>query len=76
MNQRVAIARALISHRPRLLLDEPFRGLDPALKRRVIQVVLRHSDTVLLITHSPEEAEYMGADSYRLDELMKHSKRQ
>ena len=52
------------------------RGLDPALKRRVIQVVLRHSDTVLLITHSPEEAEYMGADSYRLDELMKHSKRQ
>ena len=76
MNQRVAIARALISHRPLLLLDEPFRGLDPALKRRVIQVVLRHSDTVLLITHSPEEAEYMGADSYRLDELMKHSKRQ
>lgn len=76
MNQRVAIARALISHRPLLLLDEPFRGLDPALKRRVIQVVLRHSDTVLLITHSPEEAEYMGAESYRLDELMKHSKRQ
>ena len=76
MNQRVAIARALISHRPLLLLDELFRGLDPALKRRVIQVVLRHSDTVLLITHSSEEAEYMGADSYRLDELMKHSKRQ
>lgn len=70
MNQRVAIARALISHRPFLVLDEPFRGLDPETKRRVMDLVDLRADTVLLITHSREEAEYMGAKIYRLEELM------
>ena len=39
MQQRVAIARALAYDAPVLLLDEPFRGLDAALRARVIACI-------------------------------------
>jgi ABC-2 type transport system ATP-binding protein len=61
MKQRLLIARALLA-RPRvLLLDEPTRGLDP-LSARSLRTFLkddicrRHGCTVLLATHSAEEA--------------------
>ena len=37
--QRVAIARALVRKRPLMLLDEPFGGLDPGLRREMIALV-------------------------------------
>ena len=39
MQQRVAIARALAYDAPVLLLDEPFRGLDAALRARVTALI-------------------------------------
>jgi ABC-2 type transport system ATP-binding protein len=61
MKQRLLIARALLG-RPRvLLLDEPTRSLDPFSARRFRQflrdeLVARQGCTVLLATHSAEEA--------------------
>jgi ABC-2 type transport system ATP-binding protein len=59
--QRLLIARALLA-RPRvLLLDEPTRSLDPVAARALRQFLReelcgRQGCTVLLATHSPEEA--------------------
>ena len=61
MRQRLLVARALLA-RPRvLLLDEPTRSLDPIGARAFRQflredVVGRHGCTVLLATHTAEEA--------------------
>jgi ABC-2 type transport system ATP-binding protein len=61
MKQRLLIARALLA-RPRvLLLDEPTRSLDPISARRFreflrTEIVGRQQCTVLLATHSADEA--------------------
>ncbi|MET0428353.1 MAG: ATP-binding cassette domain-containing protein, partial [Microvirga sp.] len=58
--QRVALARALVSHRPLLLLDEPFSSLDPGLRRGMIRLVdalrRRRGITVVMTIHTPEDA--------------------
>ena len=65
MQRRVAIARALVCQAELLLLDEPFKGLDYALRQELMGVVReecrRKGQTVLLVTHDPEEA-YCLAD--------------
>ena len=62
MKRRVAIARAVCYDADILLLDEPFKGLDAELKTKVMDYVRRHSQgkTVILVTHDPAEAAYMG----------------
>ena len=59
MNQRVSIARALAVTPDLLILDEPFTGLDPALKERVRDLINAHVEksraTVLHVTHSVRE---------------------
>ena len=59
--QRVAIARALVMRRPLLVLDEPFAGLGPALRRTMLDLVCRLSEdtgmTVIMVTHDPADAQ-------------------
>ncbi len=58
--QRVALARALAARPLFLLLDEPFTGLDAALKQSLIDGLkqwLAHSDaSILSVTHDVSEA--------------------
>lgn len=64
MKQRLAIARALSTSPDLLLMDEPFSSLD-ALSREQLQDILlevhaRHGATILIVTHSIEEAAYLA----------------
>jgi NitT/TauT family transport system ATP-binding protein len=68
MRQRVAIARTLIL-RPRIILmDEPFGALDPAIRLNMQDLLVglwRDIEaTVFFITHSIEEAVYLGDRVY------------
>ena len=60
---RAALARTLAADAPLMILDEPFRGLDIALKGRIIDRLWTSGTagrTVLLITHSEEDAESLS----------------
>ncbi len=64
MQQRAAIARVLVNDAPIMLMDEPFGALD-ALTRERLQDELadlwaKTGKTVILITHSIDEAVYLG----------------
>jgi NitT/TauT family transport system ATP-binding protein len=64
MKQRVAIARVYANHPQVLLMDEPFGALD-AQTRTIMQedlseMFLTEGRTVLFITHSVDEAIYLG----------------
>jgi NitT/TauT family transport system ATP-binding protein len=64
MQQRVAIAATLILQPRILLMDEPFGALDPRIRLRMQELLIRlwteQQGTVFLVTHSVEEAVYLG----------------
>lgn len=65
--QRVAMARAYLYPSGVLLLDEPFKALDPALKARLIKQLIalneREKRTVIFVTHVIDEC-LLLADNY------------
>lgn len=59
--RKLCVAMAMIGEPPVIFLDEPSAGMDPAAKRYMWDVISRvcaerHDSTVILTTHSMEEA--------------------
>ncbi len=72
-SQRVSLARAFAVPHPRLiLLDEPFTGIDRALRDallpRMQQRAAQLGAPVLSVTHDVEEALMLGAEVIRLEQ--------
>ena len=70
MRQRVAIARTLILKPRIILMDEPFGALDPSTRMHMQDLLIslwrKQEATVFLVTHSIEEAVYLGDRIYVL----------
>ena len=70
MRQRVAIARTLILKPRIILMDEPFGALDPVTRLNMQDLLVslwrEQQATVFLVTHSVEEAVYLGDRVYIL----------
>jgi NitT/TauT family transport system ATP-binding protein len=70
MRQRVAIARTLILHPRIVLMDEPFGALDPRTRLNMQDLLVRLARetqaTVFFVTHSIEEAVYLGDRTFIL----------
>ena len=63
MKRRVALARGILLPADVLLLDEPFRGLDPETRRQAAGLISSEwkGRLILMVTHDEEEARMMGA---------------
>lgn len=66
MRQRVSIARAFACHSDIILMDEPLKGLDIALKQNMIRSFTRiwktDRRTVIFVTHDVGEALMLGEE--------------
>lgn len=65
--QRVAMARAYLYESKVLLLDEPFKALDTALKQRLLKALIDLNEksprTIVFVTHAIDEC-LLSADEY------------
>lgn len=66
MQQRVAIARAMAVEADLLVLDEPFKAMDEALRTSVIAHVAKTPAAILLVTHEEQEAQLLNCDIIRM----------
>ena len=68
MKRRTALCRAILTPSSVLLMDEPFTGLDDAMRRQPIRHLLARlaARLLLLSTHSPEDVSLLGGKCFRL----------
>ena len=69
MKRRTAILRAVLAPSHMLVMDEPFTGLDEALKLEVIRYILgnRRNRFLLITTHQEEDVKLLGGVRIQLD---------
>lgn len=71
MQQRVSLAATLILEPQILLMDEPFGALDPKTRLKMQELLVQLwrdvEATIFLVTHSMEEAVYLGDRIFRME---------
>ena len=76
---RVVLARTLLRARPLMLLDEPFAALGPRLKMEMLDLVRELAEdtgaTVLMVTHSPDDALRLGGKTVLVADSEAHPPR-
>ena len=68
MRRRASLARALMFGGDVLVMDEPLKELDDAMRRRMLELIAENlpGRTAVLVTHSREEAERLGLAIVRM----------
>ena len=68
MKRRTALLRALLAEHELLFLDEPFKGLDDDTRQSVMTYTREKAagKTVILVTHSREEADFFADNTIML----------
>lgn len=66
MQQRVALARAMAIDGDLLVLDEPFKAMDEALRKQVMAQIGTTNAAILLVTHEESEAQALGCEILRI----------
>lgn len=68
MARRVAVVRALLPEGDLVIMDEPFKGLDPENKGKTVDFVLRHLEgrTLIAATHDKEDIRLLQAQCLNL----------
>lgn len=71
MSRRVAVARALSRDFDILLLDEPFRGLDPDTHKKTAEFInsLSKGKTVIAVSHNQEDIALLNCRAVDFDKL-------
>lgn len=69
MRRRISFARALAFDADLLLLDEPFKGMDLPLIRRLAPLIQNLSIPVIMSSHSPEEQDIIGGHVLAMDQM-------
>ena len=69
MARRTAIVRAVLADSDFLLMDEPFKGLDPETKLKTVHFVLENlkNRTLISATHDKEDVELLQAGLLNLE---------
>ena len=64
--RRAAFARALAYKGKLLILDEPFKGLDEPLMRRMAEITVSSCANILMVSHSDAESALIGGETVTL----------
>ncbi len=68
MKRRAAIVRAIMADSRTVIMDEPFKGLDPSSKSRTIEYVMKNlrGRTLIIVTHDISEADAMNGKIFEI----------